>query len=110
MYCTVEEIWDFLIQNEICTENEALLVTQIAGYSQETLNSIIYARTEYHDVEQLYDYERDNFDFSMISGYKGGGIKKWGRQSKKQLAKQKHLLQIPLKHSLRKSKMTIRNS
>lgn len=71
MYCTVEEIWDFLIQNEICTENEALLVTQIAGYSQETLNSIIYARTEYHDVEQLHNCERDNFDFSMISEYKG---------------------------------------
>lgn len=70
MYFTVEEIWDFLIQNGICTENEALLVTQIAGYSQETLNDIIYARTEYHNIEQLHNCECDNFDFSMISAYK----------------------------------------
>lgn len=64
----VNEVYDFLIQNEICTEAEAELVVQINGYTIETLNDIIHCRTEFHSVEQLYDCARDEFDFSMISG------------------------------------------
>ena len=63
----LNEISEFLVQNEICTEEELRLVTCIAGYSEEILNAIIYARTAYHDVEQLFDCERDCYDFSMCS-------------------------------------------
>jgi len=63
----LNEISEFLVQNNICTEEELQLVRCISGYSEETMNAIIYARTAYHDVEQLYDCEPENFDFSMCS-------------------------------------------
>jgi len=48
-------VWDYLIAYEIATEKELQLVTNIDGYSVDTLNSVIYARTGYHDLEQLSD-------------------------------------------------------
>ena len=53
-----ERIWDYLIENEIATEEELRLVTDVAGYSDETLEAVIYARTGYHDLEQLLIYDR----------------------------------------------------
>ena len=50
-----EQLWDYLVEQGIATEEELQLVTNINGYSVETLNDIIYARTGYHDVEQLED-------------------------------------------------------
>ena len=47
------EIWDYLIDYGIATEEELKLVTCINGYNEDTLNSVIYARTAYHDIEQL---------------------------------------------------------
>lgn len=53
---TTEQKYDYLINNNICTENEALLVTGIAGYSDETLEDILYCRTGYRNFEE-YDEE-----------------------------------------------------
>ena len=50
-----ERIWDYLIENEIVSEEELKLVTDVAGYSVETLEAVIYARTGYHDLEQLME-------------------------------------------------------
>ena len=50
-----EQLWDYLVEQGIATEEELELVTNINGYSVETLNDVIYARTGYHDVEQLED-------------------------------------------------------
>ena len=44
--------WDFLVINEIATTEELQLVTNINGYSKESLNSVLYARTAYRDLEQ----------------------------------------------------------
>lgn len=49
----VDDIWEFLIQNEIATENELQLVTDIIGYNVESLESVLYARTGYRNIEQL---------------------------------------------------------
>ena len=57
-------LFDFIRDNEIATENEIELVTNINGYSAETLNDIIHCRTGYHDVPQLYDCEPENYYFS----------------------------------------------
>ena len=62
-----DEIFDFLTGNGIATEDEVRLVTCINGYSETSLNDILYARLAYHDVEQLWNCERDSYDFSMIS-------------------------------------------
>lgn len=47
------EIWDYIIENDIATEEELRLVTNINGYSKNTLNDVIYSRTGYQDIEQL---------------------------------------------------------
>ena len=55
---TIEQIWDLLINYNVATQDELELVTSINGYSIDTLDSIIYARTGYRNIEQLMeDYE-----------------------------------------------------
>jgi hypothetical protein len=49
----LHDTWDYLIESGIATEDECRLVTDINGFSVDSLNSIIYARTGYHDLEQL---------------------------------------------------------
>ena len=50
-----ERIWNYLVEKEIATENELQLVTDVAGYSIETLEAVIYARTGYNNLEQLVE-------------------------------------------------------
>lgn len=50
---TKSKVWDYIIESGIATEEELKLVTCINGYNEEALNSVIYARTGYHDMEQL---------------------------------------------------------
>ena len=49
----VNKLWDKLIEQELFTEEELRLVTDINGYSVETLNDCIYARYGYRDLEQM---------------------------------------------------------
>lgn len=51
-------LWDYLTEHSIATQEELELITSINGYSVETLNDVIYARTGYHDLEQL-QYESE---------------------------------------------------
>ena len=55
------KIYDFIVNNEIATENEIQLVTNISGWNVETLKAIIFARTAYHDPEQCLISEPENF-------------------------------------------------
>ena len=52
----VNEIYCALIDNSYFTEEELRLVTDINGWSIETLNDCIYARYGYHSYEQLEEY------------------------------------------------------
>lgn len=64
MYQTKSEeskIFDFIVNNGIATEDETQLVTAVAGWSVETLNAVIYARTGYHDAPQCLACEPENF-------------------------------------------------
>ena len=51
----LDEICNYLMESSIATKDEIQLLTNINGYSGETLNSIIYARTGYHYIEQLQE-------------------------------------------------------
>lgn len=62
------QAYSFIIDNGICTQDEADLVTSINGYNIEAINDILYCRTGYHDIEQLHDCEPYGLDFSMIDG------------------------------------------
>ena len=57
----VESTWDYLVDKGIATEQELILVTSINGYNMESLNDIIYARTAYHDAEQLQEEETEEY-------------------------------------------------
>lgn len=46
-------IWDSIIEHGIATEEELQLVTDVAGYSVEVLNSVVYSRTGYNNIEQF---------------------------------------------------------
>ena len=48
-----EEMFDKLIELNIATENEIELVCCINGYTIDTLNDILYARTGYRDLEGI---------------------------------------------------------
>jgi hypothetical protein len=54
----VNEIYCALIDNFYFTEEELRLVTDINGWSIETLNDCIYARYRYHSYEQLIERRR----------------------------------------------------
>ena len=47
----INNLWDYLVNNSIATQEELELITSINGYSVDTLNDVIYARTGYHDLE-----------------------------------------------------------
>lgn len=52
----LENAWyNFITENDIATENEVNLVTDISGYSESTFLDIVYARTGYRSYEQLLD-------------------------------------------------------
>lgn len=55
MELTTEQIWDYILESGIATEDELVLITSIDGMSEDTLNDVLYARTGYRSVEQMMD-------------------------------------------------------
>lgn len=55
----MEENIQYLIENNIATKEEITLVTKINGYTGETLNDILYARTGYRNFEQIQEEDGD---------------------------------------------------
>ncbi len=55
----VNRIWEFVVERDIATDEEIQLVVSINGYNEETLNNILYARTGYHDIEQIIEKEEE---------------------------------------------------
>ena len=51
----VNELWDQLLDLELFTYEELQLITNINGYSLETLNDAIFARYGYRDFEQMME-------------------------------------------------------
>ena len=45
-------LWDFIIDNNIATESELQLVTSINGWTEETMNDVIYAKKGLRDYLQ----------------------------------------------------------
>lgn len=52
---SIGEYWDYLVGNEIATEDELDLVTSINGYNEETLDDVLYVRTGYRSLDQYKD-------------------------------------------------------
>ena len=45
-------LWDFIVDNNIATEDEVGLVSDINGLNEETMTDIIYAKTGLRSYEQ----------------------------------------------------------
>ena len=54
---SLEEYYDYLIENLGVNEETIKCVTGINGYNEETLDSILYYFTGYRDLEQYLEYE-----------------------------------------------------
>lgn len=52
MFELENNLWEFLVENDIATDNEVKLVTQIAGLKEDTLLHILYVRTGFRSIEQ----------------------------------------------------------
>lgn len=48
----VGKMWEWLVENNVATEEELNLITDINGYNMEALNDVLYARTGYRNREQ----------------------------------------------------------
>lgn len=56
--------YDFLVNNNIATADEINLVTNIIGYSEDSLNKILYAKIGYRSYNQVKECEPDNYFFA----------------------------------------------
>lgn len=50
---TTAKYWDYLVDNEICSEETLKVVTSINGYNIDTLKDVLFATTGYRDLAQL---------------------------------------------------------
>ena len=50
---TINELWAELVERDLFTDKELQLVTNINGFSIETLNDALYSRYGYRDYEQM---------------------------------------------------------
>ena len=51
------ELWDYLIETQIATEDECRLVCSICGSRLSSLESILYSRVGYRTLEQVKEME-----------------------------------------------------
>ncbi len=50
---TIQEQYDYIVENGITTEEALQLVVNINGLNQETINDVIFACTGYRGIKQL---------------------------------------------------------
>lgn len=48
-----------IIEYGIATDEEIELVTSLNGYTEETLDDIVYVRTDYQDLEEFKDHLKE---------------------------------------------------
>lgn len=53
----LEEYYDYLIDTNIVSEEALQLITNINGYSKNTLDDILYCVTSYRDIKSYLYYE-----------------------------------------------------
>jgi hypothetical protein len=51
----LEYLVDTMVEYGICNDDEVRLVSAINGYSKESMLDILYARTGFRSLEQLFD-------------------------------------------------------
>ena len=54
---SLEEYYDYLIENLGVNEETMECITGINGYNEDTLDDVLYYFTGYRDLEQYLEYE-----------------------------------------------------
>lgn len=54
---TVDEMWDYLLNGGFVSEETLRVVTNINGYSEQTMEDILYSETGYRSFDQLEEDE-----------------------------------------------------
>ena len=52
-----DELWDYLQDNNLASDETLKIVTSINGFTLETLESVLYAVTGYHTLDQINEEE-----------------------------------------------------
>ena len=52
----LEEYYNYLIDAGIASEETVNIITDINGYNEDTLDSVLYCQTGYRDLEQYTEY------------------------------------------------------
>ncbi len=66
----ISQIEEFIIQNQIASEEAVRLVTDVVGRSLNTLNDVLFVKTGYRSIQQIYESEPIFYDYSMFGvGY-----------------------------------------
>ena len=52
-------IWETLVELGIATDEELGLVTAINGTNEHTLNKVLYVRTGYNTLEQMFEEDEE---------------------------------------------------
>lgn len=52
-----DELWDYLQDNNLASDETLKIVTSINGFTLETLEDVLYATTGYNSLEQLQEEE-----------------------------------------------------
>ena len=50
---TINEAWNYFLNNNIATSDELILITKINGYKLKTLEDVLYVRTGFTSFEQI---------------------------------------------------------
>jgi len=48
-----DSLWDYMLDEGIATKEELMLISQINGFTLETMLAVLYARTGYHSLKQI---------------------------------------------------------
>lgn len=53
----IEEIYNYMIDYDLVSNETLDIITSINGYNEDTLNDVLYCVSGYHDIEQYLQYE-----------------------------------------------------
>ena len=65
---TPDEAWDYLLEMGIIKDEQTLkVVTNINGYSLETLQDVLYATEGYRSFDQLFDEDDEDEEEEILN-------------------------------------------
>jgi hypothetical protein len=58
----LNEMYDTILELELCTVEELELVTYINGFNEQAMNDIVYVREGYNTLDQYVEYVNEQLE------------------------------------------------